>query len=187
MVTSANQATDKYAELTACFRAGVAGDAEQYAAFLRAVSAILRRMIGKKLSASDVEDVLQETLIAVHKARHTYDGERPLMPWLFAIAQFRITDHLRKLYAGRRETVDVDEIADTLADASVSVTESTADAEYMNALLQYIPEREKRILTMMHVEGYSAKETGKRLGMKESAVKVAAHRAIKKIREKLKT
>lgn len=52
-------------------------------------------------------------------------------------------------------------------------------------MLKDVPEREQKILTMMHVEGYTAKETGVRLGMKESAVKVAAHRAIKKLREKI--
>lgn len=182
MVTASGK--DKYAELTALFRAGTAGDEARYAEFLHRISALLRRVIGRKLPASDVEDVLQEILISVHKARHTYDGQRPLLPWLFAIASFRVNDHLRKLYAGaRRETVDIDTLSETLAD----VTEPTAEAESIDALLQHVPERERRILTMMHAHGYTAKETGRQLGMNESAVKVAAHRAIKKIRETLGT
>ncbi len=177
MVTSHS---DKYSELAALFRSGLEGDNASYTRFLHGVTPILRRVACRKLPAADAEDALQEILISIHKARHTYDGERPLMPWLLAIAQFRINDSLRKAYSGtRRETVDIDELAEVLAD----VTEPTTYSESVDGILNIVPEREQRILTMMHVEGYTAKETGQRLGMKESAVKVAAHRAVKKIRD----
>lgn len=176
-MTSPNTATTHPAELTALFQAGVAGDAARYGEFLQAVSAILRRAITRKLPSADLEDVLQEILISVHKARHTYDGERPLMPWLSAIAQFRVNDHLRKLYgAAAWERLDI----------AVDVTETASDSEYMDDLLNPVGERDRQILTLMHIEGHTAKETGRRLGMSESAVKVAAHRAIKKIREQLR-
>lgn len=181
MVTSHNVTSDKYAELAALFRAGQTGDAPSYNRFLQAVTPVMRRIAGRKLPAADAEDALQEILISIHKARHTYDGARPIMPWLLAIARFRINDALRKAYAGaRRESVNIDELAEVLAD----VTEPQGINESVEEILKTVPEREQRILTMMHVEGYTAKETGQHLGMKESAVKVAAHRAIKKIREK---
>jgi RNA polymerase sigma-70 factor, ECF subfamily len=183
MVTSPYRVSDKYAELTALFRAGLDGNAASYNRFLRAVTPIMRRAARRKLPAADAEDALQEILISIHKARHTYDGARPIMPWLLAIAQFRINDALRKAYAGsRREMVDIDELSEVLSD----VTEPPPDNESITEILQNIPEREQRILTMMHVEGYTAKETGQHLGMKESAVKVAAHRAMKKIRDTFK-
>lgn len=181
MVTPYDKQIDNYAELTACFRDGVAGNADAYSRFFQEISVLIRRMIARKLPAGDIEDVLQEVLISVHKARHTWDGDRPLMPWLFAIAHFRINDHLRKLYA-RRE-IDIEIVSETLAD----VTKALGEDESIEELLEHIPERERRILTMMYMEGYTAKETGNRLDMKESAVKVAAHRAIKKIRERFGT
>ncbi len=172
--------SDKYAELTAWFMAGMRGDNVAYARFLKAVTPLLRRMARRKLPENEAEDAVQEMLISIHKARHTFDGNRPLIPWIIAIARFRITDSLRKYYAGAKyETVEVETIADTLPD----VTRSHEDHESIEALLAHVPEREKRILTMMHMEGYTAKETGLKLGMNESAVKVAAHRAIKKIRQ----
>lgn len=184
MVTSQTLYLEKHQELTALFRAGLDGDAASYTRFLQTVTPIIRRIACRKLSATDAEDALQEILISIHKARHTYDGERPIMPWLLAIAQFRINDMLRKSYAGsRREMIDIHELAEILPD----VTEPASSSESVNVLLENIPEREQRILTMMHVEGYTAKETGVRLGMKESAVKVAAHRAMKKIRERFGT
>lgn len=173
---------EKHADLAALFRAGLDGDSASYNRFLHGITPILRRVVGRKLPIADVEDTVQEILISIHKARHTYDGARPLMPWIYAIAQFRITDALRKAYAGsRNECVDIDDLAEVLAD----VTEQGDATESVEGMLQHVAKREQKILTMMHVEGYTAKETGDRLGMKESAVKVAAHRAIKRIREKL--
>lgn len=184
MVTSPDKPLDKYAELAALFRAGIMGDAASYTLFLQKISTLLRRILGRRLPASDLEDVVQEVLISVHKARHTYDGQRPLMPWLLAIARFRVNDYLRKLYVrAQRETV-TENIAETPAD---DVTETYSETESLDELLQDIPERQRRILTMLYMEGHTARETGKRLNMNESAVKVAAHRAIKKIRERLGT
>lgn len=170
---------DKYKALTETFTRGLAGDAACYNRFLGDIVPLLRQSIRRKIPPSDIEDVLQEVLISIHKARHTYDGERPLLPWLFAIVVFRVNDHLRKLYAQSRKQVDIDSVSETLAD----VTEQPHTYEPIEELLQFVPEREKRILTLMHVDGFTARETGAKLGMKESAVKVAAHRAIKKIRK----
>lgn len=175
---------EKYKELAALLCAGLAGDQTAYATFLSTITPMLRRMVGRRLANAEVEDVVQEVLISIHKARHTYDGERPIMPWLASIANFRITDHLRKHYAQmRHQTCDIADFENILSD----VTEEAGDNESIDELLEDVPEKHKKILTMMHVEGYTAKEVGKQLGMNESAVKVAAHRAIKKIREKFGT
>ena len=177
MVTQA----DKYTELAALLTSGLTGSRTDYARFLESVTPLLRRMTAKRLPSSDVEDVVQEILISIHKARHTYDGKRPIMPWIVAIARFRITDHLRKYYAQmRHQSVDISEVENLLA----NVTEDTSDNESVDELLEDVPKKHKRILTMMHVEGYTAKEVGQEMHMNESAVKVAAHRAIKKIRDK---
>jgi RNA polymerase sigma-70 factor (ECF subfamily) len=149
---------------------------------LNQITPILRRVIGQKIPPNDLEDTLQEILISIHKARHTYDGQRPLMPWLMAITQFRISDALRKAYSGfNRKTVTINDLEEILE----NVTETPTSDESIDDILQGVPHREQTILTMMHVQGYTAKETSHHLGMKESAVKVAAHRAIKKLREKI--
>lgn len=175
---------DKYATLTTLFRSGLEGNQADYARFLTSITPLLKRMVGKRLGGSDVDDVVQEILISIHKARHTYDGARPIMPWLASIAKFRITDHLRKHYTQRQDkTVDIADLENILTD----VTEDGSDRESMDELLEGVPENHKRILTLMHVEGYTAKEVGTQMDMNESAVKVAAHRAIKKIRIKFGT
>ena len=173
---------ERIAELTRKLSAGLAGDGPAYADFLSQLSPILRRVIGRKIPMGDVEDVLQEVLISIHKARHTYDGERPLMPWVMAITSFRVTDCLRKTYSEMRHNqVDIADYENVLE----AVTETPGENESMKEMLEAVGQRERKILSLMHVEGYTASEVGSQLGMKESAVKVAAHRAIRKIRERL--
>ncbi len=181
--------SDKYSAFTELLRNANGGDTASYTRFLTGIAPLLRRMIAARIPTADVEDVVQEVLISIHKARHTYDGERPIMPWLASITHFRMTDYLRKHYATmRHHTTDIAEVQDILADMSLSVTESTASSESIEALLKDVPEKQKRILTMMHVEGFTARQVGQKLNMNESAVKVAAHRAMKKIRaEKIKS
>jgi RNA polymerase sigma-70 factor (ECF subfamily) len=124
---------------------------------------------------------VQEVLISIHKARHTYDCKRPLMPWLMAITGFRINDHLRKHYAQMRHKIlNIEEFSDILT----NVSNEESGPELVNEMLSHVNEKEQKILTMMYVTGYSAKEVGNLIGMNESAVKVAAHRATKKIKEK---
>lgn len=177
MVTPDN----KYNDLLDLYRKGMAGDKEAYGLFLNKITPFLRRIVIRQIGASECEDVVQEILLSIHKARHTYDGTRPLMPWIMAIARFRITDYLRRHYANRRhQTVDIAAYENQLPD----VTETTEANESIEELLHGVSEKDKRILTLMHVEGYTAKEVGKQLQMNESAVKVAAHRAIKKMRQR---
>lgn len=95
--------------------------------------------------------------------------------------RLRLSDHLRKYYATmQHQTMDISGLEEILP----AVTENTDSNESVTELLKDVPEKQQRILTMMHVEGYTAKEVGRQLDMQESAVKVAAHRALKKIREK---
>lgn len=186
MILDPDPLTDKQAALSALFCAGLSGDRASYARFLQQVSGIMRKLVARKLPAADVEDVVQDILVSIHKARHTYDGQRPILPWLYAISRFRIQDHLRRLYAHARfVTLDIETMADVLPDVTKGPAASELMGESLEDMLKHVPDRERRILTMMHQDGYTAKETGTQLGMKESAVKVAAFRALKKIREKL--
>ena len=173
--------SNKYDEFKTLFCSGLAGNGSDFAKFLLMVSPLIQRIVGKNIPPSDVDDVVQEVLISIHKARHTYDGERSILPWLISIARFRINDHLRKHYSQmRHQTIDIDELENILID----VTNDTQNNESISELLDCISDKHKQILTMMHVDGYTAKEVGTQLDMNESAVKVALHRAIKKIREK---
>jgi RNA polymerase sigma-70 factor (ECF subfamily) len=162
----------------------LAGDKRAYAELLRTTAQLLRPFLSSRLSfESEVDDVLQEILISIHKARHTYDGGRPYKPWVFAIANFRLRDYLRMHYADQlRHAVDIADLEDILPD---DVTESTISYESISGEIHKLPEKQATILQLMHQAGYTAKEVAEKLGMNESAVKVAAHRAYKVLRQRL--
>lgn len=165
-------------------RQSLNGDAQAYAALLKATAQLLRPFLSRRLySGNEVDDVLQEILISIHKARHTYDGERPYKPWVYAIAKFRLQDHLRAHYADHlHDAEDISELEEVLPD---DVTETGFNYEAISGEVEKLPEKQATILRLMHQEGYTAREVAEKMGMNESAVKVSAHRAYKILREKL--
>ncbi|MDD5058942.1 MAG: sigma-70 family RNA polymerase sigma factor [Sideroxydans sp.] len=176
--------TEQNNNLEALMRQSLNGDQRAYTDLLQATARLLRPFLSKRLSFSgEVDDVLQEILISIHKARHTYDGQRPYKPWAFAIAQFRLHDHLRMHYADQlRHAADFDELEESLHE---DVTESAISYESISKEVEKLPEKQATILRLMHQDGFTAKEVAEKIGMNESAVKVAAHRAYKVLRERL--
>jgi RNA polymerase sigma-70 factor, ECF subfamily len=170
--------------LRSLFCQGIKGDSASYGEFLRLISIRVRHLVIKKIPMKDVEDVVQEVLISIHKASHTYNGERPIIPWVFAITQFRINDHLRKIYARSKKEVVVENYdkIETIQDVTIDTSSSELSVD---EVLSDVPEKQRKILTMLYMDGYTAKETGNILNMKETTVKVVAHRAIKKVKEKM--
>jgi len=165
-------------------RQALAGDKRAYAAALSGTARMLRPYLCKRLSnRNEIEDLLQEILISIHKARHTYDGQRPYTPWAFAIARYRLHDHLRAHYADHLRFAGELSEADNIS--ATDVTESALSYESIKEEVQKLPEKQARILHLIHGDGYTAKEVASKIGMKESAVKVAAHRAYKILKKKL--
>lgn len=164
--------------------AGLRGDQKAYAALLGSTARLLRPYLSKRLSqSSEVEDVMQEILLSIHKARHTYDGLRPYKPWAYAIARFRLNDYLRAHYNDQlRHAADLDEAENIDAE---NVTESAFTYESIKAEIDRLPGKQPAILHLLHRDGHTAKEVAAKMNMRESAVKVAAHRAYKTLRGKL--
>ena len=160
------------------------GDQRAYASLLKQTSLFLHTFIANRLRfTNEVDDLLQEILISIHKARHTYDSNRPYKPWVYAIAKFRLQDYLRAHYSDQlRHAIDFDDLEESLQE---SVTETAISFESISGEILRLPEKQAAILQLMHQEGYTAKEVAKKMGMNESAVKVAAHRAYKLLRKKL--
>ncbi len=99
MVTAKSILEEKV-DLEGLMRKSLEGDKAAYSKLLHETGRLLRPFLSRRLSfESEAEDVLQEILISIHKARHTYDGMRPYKPWMFAIAKFRLKDYLRVHYA----------------------------------------------------------------------------------------
>lgn len=166
-------------ELSTLMRAARRGDDDAYRRLLTEVARWLRGIARRGLAAAgrridDSEDIVQETLLAMHLKRDTWDETQPLQPWLRAIAHHKLVDHLR--HRGFAQHVDIDDLADTLAAPTEADADSTMDTRH---LLSGLPDRQRRIVEGISLEGQSARDVGARLGMSEGAVRVALHRALK--------
>lgn len=165
-------------------RQSLNGDQRVYAALLKETSHFLRPYLAKRLNfTNEVDDLLQEILISIHKARHTYDSNRHFKPWVYAIAKFRLQDYLRAHYSDQlRHAIELSEVEVSLAE---HVTETAISYESISGEVQKLPKKQATILQLMHQDGYTAKEVAAKMGMNESAVKVAAHRAYKILKDRL--
>ena len=166
-------------DLSALMRAAQDGDDGAYRRLLGLVAQWLRGVARRGLvragrGIEESEDIVQETLLAMHLKRDSWDATQPVEPWLSAIARHKLIDHLRR--RGNRHHVDIDDHAETLAAPEAEEAGSTADARQM---LSGLPERQRVIVTAISIEGHSARDTGRRLGMSEGAVRVMLHRALK--------
>ncbi len=157
---------------------GLAGDAPAYRAFLQELSAHLRSFLRKRLARlpDEVEDLVQESLLAVHNQRHTYDAGQPLTAWIHAIAKYKLIDLLRR--RARRDLL-TDPLDDEFGLASAADTEAADARRDLGKVLEQLPERQRLPIVHTKLEGLSVAETARLTGMSESAVKVGVHRGLK--------
>ncbi len=163
-----------------------AGDEAAYRALLTELSERLRAYYRRRLTTlvSDAEDLVQETLLAIHNQRHTYDRSRPLTAWCYAIARYKLVDFLRR--RGRREaltdSID-DDFGERLSADEAGATDARKD---LRQLLDTLPERQRQSVVYVKIEGRSVAETATLTGMSESAIKVNVHRALKALAAKVR-
>jgi RNA polymerase sigma-70 factor (ECF subfamily) len=157
-----------------------AGDEAAYRLALGLCARRLRVYFGRRLAAQphDVEDLVQETLLALHLQRGTYDDSVPVTAWLHAIARHKLIDQLRRLGRNRRLFESIDELPDELH--PVQDVESTAGRD-LDVLLASLPATQREVILDTKIEGLSVSESALRRSVSESAVKVYVHRGLKKL------
>lgn len=156
-------------------RAANRGDAASYRRLLEELAPILRRTASRAIhSAADAEDVVQDTLLAMHLRRHTWDESRPLLPWVRAIARNKLIDHARRSRQHAHRSIDA--VADTLAAVCPRRTTDYLDAD---RILADLKGRKREIVVSISIEGASARQVAERFGMSEGAVRVAYHRGLR--------
>jgi RNA polymerase sigma-70 factor, ECF subfamily len=168
-------------------RAANGGDTAAYNRLLTrlapAVRAVARRGLGRAgLGPEEAEDVVQETLLAIHLKRHTWDPSLPLGPWVRAIARNKLIDSMRR--RGRRDHVPIDDVIDTLAS---DTAEPTPIPGKLDEHLQSLPGRQQSVVRSISLDGASIRETATRLNMSEGAVRVALHRGLAALSAKFGT
>jgi RNA polymerase sigma-70 factor (ECF subfamily) len=161
---------------------GLDGDAVAHAALLRALAPLLRSFYRRRLRGADddAEDLVQETLIAVHTRRASYDRERPFTAWLYAIARYRMIDHFRR----QRLSVPIEDVE------TILVAEGFEDASNagmdVDQLLSSLPPKQARAIRDTHIDGLSVAEAASKRNIGESDVKVSVHRGLKALTARIR-
>ncbi|MCC6948310.1 MAG: sigma-70 family RNA polymerase sigma factor [Bradyrhizobiaceae bacterium] len=169
---------DREAKWAGLMRAAIGGDGAAYERLLKAMAPVLRSIARRGLiragrSEAEAEDVVQETLLAIHLKRHTWDADRPVGPWVHAIARNKLIDHLRR--RGNRADIPIEGFEEVLsADEDAPPVEARDVEPYLNGL----PARQRDVVRCIIWEEISIRETADRLKITEGAVRVALHRGL---------
>jgi RNA polymerase sigma-70 factor (ECF subfamily) len=150
---------------------------------LRELTVYLRAYYRRRLAhgAADVEDLVQETLIAVHSRRSSYDRSQPFTAWAYAMARYKLIDYLRKRRV--RAAAPIDEAEDLFTADESERADATRDVEQ---LLADLPASQREAIRLTRIEGLSINEAAHRTGQSAAATKVGIHRGLKRLRLLLK-
>jgi len=157
------------------------GHQEDYRCLLAELSLVITRYLVSRLGPHQfVDDCVQEALIAIHQARHTYDPRRRFRPWLFAIVRHKAIDALRRQRTQNNAIESYREAGrGELAVGSVEDDVSGA------GLLDSLSAQHREAITLTKIVGLSTAEAAARLAISESALKVRVHRAVGRLKQLL--
>jgi len=180
-----NPSSDLEARLRPLWLAAQSGDERAYREALGLMANRLRAYFRRRMPTllDDVEDLVQETLLAVHLQRGTYDPDFAVLAWMTAIARHKWIDRLRRL--GRREALhdDIDDVDESALATEVSEPHAARD---LAQLMQSLPEAQRQALTLTKLEGLSVAEASAQTGVSETAIKVQVHRGLKRLAQLVK-
>lgn len=168
-------------KLRGLFQLSMEGDVLAYEHFLILVSAVvgrnLRHLGGEKLSHEQMEELQQEVVLSIHQKKQTYSTERPLLPWVYAIARYRYIDYYRQ----KKRLPLVVEWVEELA-AEVEVGSQSLDYDEVLALLT---PQQRELFVRIKIEGQTYVQTAEALELSVPAVKVGVHRIMKVLKDKV--
>lgn len=150
------------------------GDRQSYVVLLEESGGWLRRYFARRVAPAFLDDLVQETLISLHRKLASYDPSRPFIPWLAAIARYRWVDQLRRIY--RAAEVSTGEEPSSAADEDAVSARLSLDR-----LFEHLPERQARVIRLVRIDGCSIAEAAAATGQSESLVKVNIHRGLRKL------
>jgi len=150
------------------------GDKEAYSALLHECQRWMKSYLGRRISRHDLDDLVQETLLALHQKLATYDSSRAFVPWLAAIARYRWAGHLRQVYRARKQ-------ASTTETTAYNHEPAMMARISLDSLFAQLPEPQARAIELVKIEGLSIAEAACASGQSEALIKVNIHRGLKKL------
>lgn len=165
--------------------AAVGGDARAYDRLLRAILPLLRGIAHRRIhDRAEAEDAVQDTLLTIHRLRHSYDPARPLRPWLIALCERRCIDRLR-----RRGRITARHVAledyDGPGLAAPPVAEAAVAAAQIRTAIEALSPTQRKALTLAKLQDLPLAEASAASGLSVAALKVATHRAVHTLRKRL--
>ncbi|MDE2276906.1 MAG: sigma-70 family RNA polymerase sigma factor [Burkholderiales bacterium] len=157
-----------------------AGDEHAYREALTLVADRLRGYFSRRMAGAlqEMEDLVQETLLALHLQRGTYDSAVPVTAWLHGIARHKLVDLWRRQGRSDRLFDSFDDLAEAEHPASSDEPTSRRD---LARLLDALPPAQRQAIVDTKIEGLSVADAARRAGVSESAVKVSVHRGLKRL------
>ncbi len=158
------------------------GDLAAATALIRRVSPQLHRFFLVQFASREhADDLLQETWLRIHKARHTYRPGEPVLPWFYAIARNIRVDH----YWKSSRTTGHEQPLDETPEVEAPVTKESSNIPNLEVLLAPLPESQREVIQMLKVQGMSLEEVARATSSSIGSVKQKAHRGYEKLRERL--
>lgn len=175
---------DQEHELTLLMAASQRGDASAYETLLQSLSHVARLYVRRRVGEAHwVDDVVQDVLSSIHRARHTWNPQRPFAPWFYAVLSSRLVDAIRR----RRRTAEWEEPMDVVPPvvwAASAEADVIAQSDLAQALRALTP-RQRLVIERLRLDEASVKDVARETGMSESNVKVTAHRGYAALRRLL--
>ncbi|TMV82428.1 sigma-70 family RNA polymerase sigma factor, partial [Thioclava sp. BHET1] len=175
--------SDKEIRWSDAMRAERRGDAAAYARLLDEVAQSARRIVASRLRGpqDEVEDVVQDVLIGIHKMRDRWQEDRPILPWIHAILRYKINDALRRRYREtlRRRELSYAEWEAIVDDSAGDPWQAAVDVEHH---LRHLPPGQQAVVRSLALEGKSVRQLAGDMNQSEGAVRVTLHRALKRLR-----
>lgn len=167
--------------LRALFQLSMNGDGVAYESFLSMVTALVRKnllhLAGKQLPHEVLEELQQEVVLSIHQKKHTYTLDRPLLPWIYAIARYRYIDDYRQK---KRLPVVVEWLDDTVIE-----NDAQSDSLDWDELLDLLTPHQRELFVKVKVEGQTYAQTAEDLGVSVPSAKVGIHRIMKLLKDKV--
>lgn len=155
--------------------AAQAGDSRAYTVLLTEVQLWLERYFRRRVAPAQLDDLVQEVLMALHAKRATWDETRAFLPWLAAIARYRWVDHLRRVYRSAEDALEDQDSAEDGDEEAVLARMS------LERLFVHLPQGQCEAIDLVKIKGLSVTEAAERSGQSESLIKVNIHRGLRKL------
>lgn len=175
------------AHLGALMKSAQEGNSAAYAELLRLCVPIISRAVRSQChSGLEMDDVVQDVLLSLHSVRHTYDPDRPFAPWLAAISRHRATDALRRRGRISRNETAVPELPETFSrEESNKNADGPGDPDLLKRAIAELPSGQRQAVELLKLKELSLREAAAASGMSIAALKVAVHRGLKTLRQRL--